>query len=269
MPPDFPQDCWKCADKIAWELSKGNWHKIPGHPGYYMEHDHTRMSPCPGQPCVGWVPTPRDVSLITFALNDLCQKVAWPNKTHVFGEPENGWFGNVCHRQQPIPCPEPTPTPGPSPTPGPTPTPGGPCPAIAGLGGQVAQFQFQHHTVTMRREQPGDVYVANGPADRVNFDTTVYYGCAAPRCDSEHDHSLARCEDLRGQRWRVLSGNVRNCEPTNGNGAEDQGRGFGFACDAGPGEGAVEACTVQPWISTETGEHVLGSACKTIRWRID
>jgi hypothetical protein len=130
----------------------------------------------------------------------------------------------------------------------------------------VAQFQFQHQTVTYHREgEGGQLYVANGPADKVSFDTTVYFGCAAPRCDSEHDPSLARCEDLKGQRWRVISGNVRNCKPHN---PGDDGRGFGFGCDAGPGDGSVEACTVQPFISTETGEHIPGSACKVIHWRI-
>jgi hypothetical protein len=242
------EKCWKCADRIAWDVERGHWKPLPGSTLLYNDRN--------GDPSAREY-LDRSCNLVD-ARGRILRKAA-----DQYGETCDG--NGLCPPDVTVtrPCP------GPTPDPGPTPRPPGPCPDIAGLGGQVAQFQLNHHTVKWRREQPGDIYVANGPADKVNFDTTVYYGCAAPRCDSEHDHSLEKCEDLRGQRWRVISGNVRNCEPTNGNGAESEGRGFGFMCDAGPGEGAVEACTVQPWISTETGEHVRGSACKTIRWRID
>lgn len=245
-PAGTVNQCWQCSERIAWDIERGNWAPLPG---------STLLVNF-----VGGDPNKPEY------LDRNCNYVRRDGSIIRTAEQQYGVAcvdGNaICPPSRVIlvPCPSPTPTPTPPPN-------TGPCPAIAGLGGQVAQFQLNHQTVTYHREQPGDIYVANGPADKVNFDTTVYYGCAAPRCDSEHDPSLAKCEDLRGQRWRVLSGNVRNCEPTNGEGSPD--RGFGFMCDAGPGEGAVEACTVQPWISTETGEHVPGSACRTIRFRID
>ena len=170
----------------------------------------------------------------------------------------------VAPTTPPTPVPSPTPVPTPTPEPSPSATPAPPCPAIAAMGGQVAQFQLQHRTVA-KRQVDQNTWEALGPFDRVNFDATVYYGCAAPRCDSEHDPSLARCEDLRGPRYRVVAGPCRNPEPGN---PGDDGRGFAYACDVSPGdEGAVEVCTVVPWVSTETGEHVGGMACKTIQWR--
>jgi len=132
--------------------------------------------------------------------------------------------------------------------------------------GKVHQYQWQHQTVPFRQE--GDTWVAKGPVDRVNWDSTVLYGCAGPRCDSEHNHCLAKCEDYRGPRYRVVSGPLTNCEPEN---PGDGGRGFALNCAMSEpyGEIAVEVCTVSPWISTETGEHISGQACKVLRGRVE
>lgn len=140
------------------------------------------------------------------------------------------------------------------------------CPGITTIVGKVHQYQWQHRTVPFHQE--GDVWVAQGPVDKVNWDSTVYYGCNAPRCDSEHDHCLGKCEDLRGPRYRVIAGPLANCQAEN---PGDDGRGFGLNCDMTTPHGAiaVEVCTVSPWISTETGEHIPGQACRILRGRVD
>src|SRR6185503_17408767 len=137
------------------------------------------------------------------------------------------------------------------------------CPSIGGIGGKVHQFQANSRTVS--GHQDGDTWIADGFADRFNLDSTVTYGCDRPKCDSEHDACLEACEDLRGPRWEILEGNVRNCHADN---PGDGGRGFGYTCDTGSGDGTARVCTVAPWISSQTGERVPGQACKTIHWRI-
>lgn len=137
------------------------------------------------------------------------------------------------------------------------------CPAIGGVGAKVQQFQLQNRTVAGR--QDGDTWIAEGPADRFNLDSTVYYGCDRPKCDSEHDPCVEACEDLLGPRWKIVEGDALNCHATN---PGDDGRGFGYSCDTGSGEGTAKVCTVVPWISSETGKTVPGEACKEIHWRI-
>lgn len=170
-----------------------------------------------------------------------------------------------CTEPPEIPSPIPVPTPSPIPTVAPTiPPDEPPCPDIAAIGTKVQLFQFNHQAVTGHQE--GDTWVANGPADKLSLDSTVSYGCPGPRCDSEHNPALAKCEDYRGPVYRVLSGPVRNCQP--GNPGED-GRGFALNCDvAHPSTGSWEVCTVDPWISSETGLRVGGHACKVSNWRI-
>jgi hypothetical protein len=137
------------------------------------------------------------------------------------------------------------------------------CPAIGGIGAKVHQFQLGNRTVP--GHQDGDTWIAEGPADRFNLDSTVYYGCDRPKCDSEHEPCLEACEDLLGPRWTIVEGDVRNCHATN---PGDNGRGFGYACDTRSRSGSARVCTVTPWVSSETGQHVPGQACKTINWVI-
>jgi hypothetical protein len=247
-PAGTVNECWVCADRIAWEIGKGNWTPLAGTSLLYNDP--------------GGNPQKREY------LDRACNYVRRDGSIIRTAEQQFGIpcvDGNaICPASSVTPCstPSPTPTPSTSPTP-----PTGTCPACPGItaiGTKVHQFQLNSQTVAARQE--GNTWVAVGRANRVNLDATVMYGCSGARCDSEHDHCLIPCEDLRGPVYRIVSGSVRNCSSSN---PGTNGRGFAYACDVTPpSEGSWEVCTFDPWISSETGRQVRGHACVVRHWRI-
>lgn len=260
-PLGTPQ-CWRCADRIEWDVARGNWTPLPGSSLLYNDR--------------GGDPSKREY------LDRACNYVRRDGSIIRTREQQ---FGMACTDGNAI-CPDTErkviacdPTPGPTeppsspPSPGPTPAA---CPPIGGLGGQVHQFvNAQHQTVNYHREGDGGrIYVADGPVvgGDILWDSTVYFGCGAPRCacDGDHDGCGGRvCEDPRGQTWRVVSGSHGECSTWN-NGREGDGapRGYGFRCKVtGPTELVVEACTGEPWIDG-LGKPVAGRACMTVTARV-
>lgn len=258
-PAGTVNDCWACADRIAWDVERENWTPLPGSGLLYNDP--------------GGNPQRREY------LDRACNYVRRDGSIIRTAEQQFGRAcvdGNaICPAPVATPCPAPTPTTAPSPVPSAGPTPAA-CPAIGGLGAQVHQFiNAQHQTVTYHREgEGGRTYVADGPVvgGEILWDSTVYFGCGAPRCacDGDHDGCGGRvCEDPRGQSWRLLSGPRTDCSTWN-NGQEGDGapRGYGYRCKAtAPGDYVAEGCTGEPWIDG-LGHPVPGHACVTITARV-
>lgn len=260
-PAGTVNDCWQCSDRIAWDIERGNWTSLPGSGLLYND---------PGGNVQRREYLDRACNLVTRSGSII------RTAEQQFGIPCVD--GNaVCPASRVTTCPTPSPSPSPSTSPGPTPTPGptpAACPPIGGLGGQVHQFvNAQHQTVPYHREGDGGrIYVADGPVAEIVTDSTVMFGCGAPRCacDGEHDGCGGRvCEDPRGQTWRVVSGPHGPCETWN-NGQEGDGapRGYGYRCVVtAPGDVVFEACTGEPWIDG-SGHPVPGRACVQFTARV-
>jgi hypothetical protein len=197
------EKCWKCADRIAWDVERGHWKPLPGSTLLYNDRN--------GDPAAREY-LDRSCNLVD-ARGRILRKAA-----DQYGETCDG--NGLCPPDVTVtrPCPSP------SADPGPTPPPGGPvdCNTIAlcGIGAQVHQFQnAQNQTVPYHREGDGGyIYVPNGPVlgGKVHTDSTKYYkpthnppGGCGPRfsCNGEGEYWGNRCIACeRPGVWSQVSG---------------------------------------------------------------
>jgi hypothetical protein len=243
--------CWQCADRIAWDLERGNWSVLAG----------TNL-------------------LVNFIGGDTnrpeyldrnCNYVRRDGSIIRTAEQQYGVAcvdGNaICPPSMTVTHPCPSPSPGPIPSPLPTPPPGSPvdCNTIAlcGIGAQVHQFQnAQNQTVPYHREGDGGfIYVPNGPVlgGKVHTDQTPYYkpthnppGGCGPRfsCNGEGEYWGSRCQHCeRPGVWSQVSGPRLDFQTYN------------------DGYGIVATLTQRGYYEFKVCG--AGNICKVIAWRIE
>lgn len=250
-PAGTPQ-CWRCSERLEWELAHGNLEPLPG---------STLLFNHPGGDVNRWEYVDRQ-----------CNFVRRDGSIIRTAEQQNGiaCVDNqaVCPPDRLSPCPSPTPST--SPTPGPTPTPGT-CLAcseieLCGIGAQVHQFQNrQAQTVPYHREGDGGfIYVPDGPVlgGKVQTDQTPYYkpkvnppGGCGPKfsCNGEGEYWGKCCEKCEKPGvWSQVSGPHLDFDLYNN----------GFGLDARltqPGYYEFKTC------GSDQGQP---NTCKLIAWRI-
>lgn len=184
-------ECWKCAERIAWDVAKGDWTPLPGAEGR-LWYNH------PGGDPNRWE-----------YIDSKCNYVRRDGS--IIRTTEQQW-GRACVDNQAI-CPETRTVTVPCPSPTPPPQ-GQQCPWLECFGTHVQSVICNGQSVGLANLRAGC---------NVNLDATAYFGGCGPnyRCDHECDLATSRnaccnglktlCEDPRGPEWVQISGPRIEC----------------------------------------------------------